>query len=350
MKSLIGAGALSLLFIAGSVAAQSGVSITSNPVTAVISPNTSQASLGTFTITGPLGTSVNSVPLTITAGGGATVGNLSNCRLYDAVGNSVTTGANVVGSIGAGANTFAFNSPVALTGNSVTYTVRCDVSSAAPVGTSTFTMNAGTPNVSASQQLAVSLDTAPSVPRGSQDVTLANITLSADTAMNVRVSSLPISLSTGGGATPALLTDCRIRDASDLTTVLTGSINPSGGTTVFALATPSVVLSGTEQTLNLTCDVSAASPIGGTFSFVITPSTVGAVNVATGAAITPGSGGFTSGTIIVSGEAIGGTPGLPGTPGIPNTGAGGAAAGILLALIAAMASVFAGATYLRRTA
>src|SRR3989344_4095154 len=148
MKSLIGAGALSLLFIAGSVAAQSGVSITSNPV-----------------------------PLTITAGGGATVGNLSNCQLYNAAGNSVTTGANVVGSIGAGANTFAFNSPVALSGNSVTYTVRCDVSSAAPVGTSTFTMNASMPNVSASQQLAVSLDTAPGVQRGSQAVTPANITL-----------------------------------------------------------------------------------------------------------------------------------------------------------------------------
>jgi LPXTG-motif cell wall-anchored protein len=211
--------------------------------------------------------------------------------------------------------------------------------------------------------LRINLDTAPSVPAGSNDVALANISVGA-TGANFNVTSIPLMISTSANGSVANLSDCKIRDASNLDGSLSSVATvTNGGATTFNFASPLFVSAGTANMLSLTCDVQPATAVGSAFVLSVTPGTVTASNASTGASVTPagipagGTGPLglpasTSGTVTVS--AVGTAPVTPGTgtdmgstPGVPNTGLGSSAGLLAVIAIAGIIALF-GAFYLGR--
>ncbi len=363
IRNIVGISAVAILLTAGVASAQTanGVTFTTTPNTSTVSPGTG-VNLGTVTFSGgSTGGSIASLPVTITAGGGATTSNLSNCQAFDANGSSITTGNNIVGSVSStGANTFNFNNALGVSPNGTSaVSIRCNVAANTPAG-ATFAISAGTPVLNPS--FGINVDVAPSVPRGAQDVTLASFFLSGvGSGAAVNVSSLPVSITAGSGASMSDLTSCSLQNATNLGTPLSGFVNPAGGTANFNLAIPLTTFAGLSNKLALVCDVSASAPIGGTYTIGITPASVNATNAGTGATVTPGalSGmvngapAATSGTVVVSGATIGepvpdDVGGGSGIPGIPNTGAGGA---LTIAVLLSGLVALLGTLYLRtRTA
>lgn len=354
--------ALTVLLVAGGAAAQTAgsVNVTSTPVTSGFSAGTNQ-NIGSLTLVGQQGGgAVTSLPISITAANGGVTGNLSNCQVFNSQGTSLTTGSNVINTIGTGANVFTLNAPLTVnsTTGTTTLNVRCDVSSSTPNG-STFTLSAGAATLG--PVLRVNLDTAPSVPAGSNDVALANISVGA-TGASYNITSIPLTVTSSANGSVANLTDCKVRDASNLDGSLTNVTTvTNGNVTTFSLAVPLLVPAGTSNMLSLTCDVQPAAAVGSTFMIAVTPGSVAATNAATGATVTPvgipaggtGPNGLpasTSGTIIVS--APGTAPVDPGTdtdttPGVPNTGMGTETGFLALISIAGIIALF-GAFYLGR--
>jgi|SRR3989344_939057 len=350
LRYIIPATVLASFLVAGVASAQTSVTTTTTPATGAISSGTA-VNLGSISMVGPFGSVVTSLPIAITAGGSASNSQLSSCQLYNSAGASVTTGVNVVNVIGSGSSVFTLNTPLGINANPLVLTLRCNVAAGVPAG-ATFTLNSVTPNVNARGPFVANLDIAPSVPVGSQDVTLSNISLGTGAATSVRISSIPLSITAGNGASVSQLSDCQLRNTSNLFGSLSGSINPVGGTVVFNLTTPFTIPAGSAEMFGLTCDVSSTTPVGGTFTIAITPSGIAAVDATTGASITAaavtgvGPNGLlpaTSGTIIVT-SAVTGVP--PVIPGVPNTGAGGSAQTALILALSALIAL-AGATYIR---
>lgn len=346
------------LFLLASVASAqtSGVGVTVTPGTGSVSAG-SGVNLGTITIAGPAtGASVTAIPLTFTASGGASAGNLSNCQIYNNLGQPISGTVNPAAN---GTAVFTLNAAQNVNTTATTYSVRCDVAGATPSG-ATFAYSAGVPTLATA--LSVNLDVAPSVPAGSQDVALANIFLDAsNSGSTVNLSSLPITVSAGNGASVAHLSDCRVRNSGNLSGSLT-SVVPSmtnGTATTYGFTTPLSIMAAGTQSFSYTCDVSAATPVGGTFTVSVTPGNVPATNASTGGSVIPtalvgvGPNGLpaaTQGTVIVTavGSAIGeGPTGNTGTPGAPNTGAGGLAVQIALILALSATVAAGGAMYLR---
>ncbi len=362
IKHLVGAGAVSIMLMAGVASAQatgaSGVNVGTSPVSGSISSGTG-VTLGTITLTGPQsGAGITGLPIVFTPGGGAATSNLSNCQV---VNNASGQSIGSLSTVGAGASTFNFSTPLNVTNATTTLTVRCDVASTIPSG-GMFTIFAGTPFMAPG--LGINLDTAPSVPRGSQDVALANISLGAmNSGANINISALPLTITAGNGATMSHLSDCRVRSTANLSGSVSGPITPTGGTSSFTFSPVLSVITGQSSMYALTCDVSSLTPVGGTFTISVNPSSASATNASTGATITPtgfsgtGPNGLpasTSGTVIVS-AATGGTGGNGGsggvgtnTPGVPNTGLGGNLATALGLLLASGLIALGGYAYLSR--
>ena len=318
--------------------------------------------MGTVLIPGNAqGTTALSVPITITPSAGGSLSSLSNCRLVNSAGVAVTQTLSTVAS---GPNTFTFSPGLFAggTAGTVSLTLRCDVATSTPAGV-TFSSVAGTPTyvASAFAPLSVNLDTAPSVPTGSQDVALANISLGANTADSIRITSIPLSVSAGAGASTADLVNCRITNTNNVGGALSASqALSSSGTTNFILSAPLTGFAGTSPMLSLPCDIQPVTPVGGTFTIGINPAAIVATNVTTGAAVTPtavvGVGpnnlpASLGGTVIVSGSAGTGTgtgTGGTGAPGIPDTGAGDAMNTLFVLALSALVALVSG-LYLRRS-
>ncbi|MFA7309850.1 MAG: hypothetical protein WC050_02995 [Candidatus Paceibacterota bacterium] len=364
MNTMVGpAVAVAFLVSAGFASAQvvtalSGVNVSSSPST-TISPGSNGATIGTITITGDATpASITSIPVTLTTSNGGTAANLSSCQLFNSGGSSLTTGGNVVVNPVSGINTFTLDTPLQVSSaiGTTTVSVRCNVASATPSG-ATFQFVAGAPMLTAA--LNVRIDTAPSVPAGSQNVTLANISLDAThSGSGVTLSGLPLTITAGNGGTTNNLSDCRIRNASSLDGSLTlGTSVNSGGATGMTLNAPFTLAGGTADMLALTCNVALTSPVGSTFTISVAPNTIPATIAGTGTTLTPtaavamGPNGLppaTSGTVIVSAPTdLGGVITPTPIPGTPNTGSGGTAfdAFIILALSALVA--LGGAAYMR---
>ena len=302
------------------------------------------------------GTTALSVPITITPSAGGSLSSLSNCRLVNSAGVAVTP---TLASVVSGPNTFTFSSGLFAGGSvgTVSLTLRCDVATSTPAGV-TFSSVAGTPTyvASAFAPLSVNLDTAPSVPTGSQDVALSNISLGANTSDSIRITSIPVMVSAGGGASIADLLNCRITNTNNVGGALSASqALSSGGTTNFILSAPLTVFAGTAPMLSLTCDVQPVTPVGGTFTIGINPAAIVATNVTTGAGVTPtavvGVGpnnlpASLGGTVLVSGPADTGTG--TGTPGVPDTGAGDTMNTLFILVLSALVALVSG-FYLRRS-
>ena len=206
IKKIVQICALSVVLVAGGAAAQTAgsVNVSTTPFTGSVSQGAG-VNFGSITLSGVNGgATVTSLPITITPANGGVAANVSNCQVFNAQGNSLTTGTNVVNTIGTGASTFTFNSPIAVNGNTgnAVLNVRCDVASTTPVG-AIFTISTGMANLAGTTTTTpttpvatttptgpvfrINLDTAPSVPAGAQDVTLANISLGA-TGANFNIS------------------------------------------------------------------------------------------------------------------------------------------------------------------
>lgn len=345
---MIPAIAAALLLTAGVVSAQTsgngGVNVSVTPTSSTITPGTG-VTLGTVQFTGDAaGASLTGFPITIGATGSGSVSNLSNCSLVNSNGTSVTGNVNP----SAGSNAFGFNSALNVSSGvgTTTLSLRCDVASNTPAGTA-FQLTAGTPTFATG--LRVNLDTAPTVPAGSTNVALANILLdSTRSGGAVSVSAIPVSITAGGGASNANLSNCRIRPSLTTDGALSGGIAVGSMQTV-ALNSAFVSAAGTRTSLAIACDVAAGTPVGSTFTIAITPSAVTATNTGTGASITP-TAGNSSGTVIVTATVSGGgdTDGDTGTPGVPNTGLGGNAAMTLGVLLFAALMALGGSYMLRR--
>ncbi|MDB5238517.1 MAG: hypothetical protein JWM46_787 [Candidatus Kaiserbacteria bacterium] len=355
--------ALAVLSVAGIASAQvvttngSGVNVVSTPVTTQITPGANGVTVGNFSITGNTnGAGIVSVPVTVTATNGATPGNLTNCQIFNANGTPLNTGSNVVSTLSA-TNAFVLDTPLTISGGVTTnLSIRCNVASATP-GASTFQLVVGATTLNGA--LSVQLDTAPSVPAGSQNVSLANISLDATHSANsVVFSSFPITLSAGNGGSLGNLTGCQIFNTANgiaAGAVLgTGTLVNNGGPTTFTLSSPITVAAGTANMLALNCNVSSGSPVGSTFTLAIDPATIPATVSGTGTSITPtvgvgiGANGLppaTSGTIVVS--APGDLSTVVTTPGVPNTGVGATGFEALFILLLSAMIAFGGALYLR---
>lgn len=205
--------------------------------------------------------------------------------------------------------------------------------------------SAGIAAAQTSPSLALNMYTSPRVEQGGQDVLLALVALSArNSSSAVQISSVPLSVNFGNGATVSHLSDCRVRDVNAFTTSLNNGANAVGivaGANTIPLDASFQVNAGATRTLALTCDVSASAPLGGTFDLSVTPSTFAATVVGGTTSVTPttglnsnGQSGPTSGTATVVADV---TPTAPSIPGVPNTGSDVTQNLILLAMAGAVA-------------
>lgn len=102
------------------------------------------------------------------------------------------------------------------------------------------------------------------------------------------VNSLPVNLALGGGALAGNLSNCLIYNTSGAST--TQALGPaitvaSSTANAFSFNTPLAVNSGSPVTLQVRCDVSAATPTSGTFQFTAGTSTAGLGTSSSGAAL-----------------------------------------------------------------
>lgn len=320
------------------VAAPAGpVNVTTTESSTGIVPGSTATNFGTIQLSANNGGTytITSIPITVTPGSGASTADLTNCQLMNSAGGTLTSGNNAVSTLGSGTNIFTFDTPLTVTGATSTITVNCNVNSSAASGT-TFGFVAGVPTLSPS--LGVTFNAIPSVPTGTQNAILGVITLDGTgSGSNINVTSLPITI-TENGATPANLTDCSLHNATSLATSLNTGNNAvstlltNGGVTTFTLDTPFSVPAGSGELLELTCNLSSATPTGSTITVSVAPSGIVASNASTGSFITPaasmsnGSAEPTSGTVEItapSSSSTGTTPVTTAVPGAPNTGEGG---------------------------
>ena len=348
-----------VMSVAGVASAQvvtsgSGVNVVSTPVTSQITPGGNGVTVGNFSVTGNTnGAGITSFPVSVTATNGATPGNLTNCQVYNTSGSALSTGNHIVTTLGA-TNVFVLDTPMVVsnTGGTVNLSLRCNVAAGTPSG-STFQIAVGAPYLN--QALSVRLDTAPSVPAGSQNVSLANISIDAThSANNVVFSSFPITLSAGNGGSLGNLSGCQIFNSSaGSLSAASASVN-SGGATIFTLSTPLTLLAGTADMLSLNCNVGAGTSVGSTYTLSIDPASIPVTVSGTGVSVTPtagvgaGSNGLpaaTGGTVAITSST--GLPPVVTTPGVPNTGAGTLSLAALFVLALAALVALGGALYLR---
>lgn len=349
---------LAVLAIATFVSAQAvPVTVTNQGSAIAPSANSSGVTLGTFTLvsTQSGGSSITSIPLSLTTGSGGNAADLNGCQIYNSNGSVVASSG--IASVASGVNTVSFPTPLQVSGNqSAQFTVRCNVGSNIASG-ATYQFTAGTPVTTAagtttptSASLRVLFTSASTVRPGAQDANLGVVTLSASNSNSaVQVSSLPVSITFGSGMAANMLSDCRIRNVNDMSSSFTATAPTIiAGSNVFTLDSPLQVPAGNTVFLALTCDVASAAPAGGTLLMSLTPGSIPATVVGSSASVTPmagtsvnGNAGPTSGSVLISSASAG-----PIIPGVPNTGFG--AAGNMMVLAASGIAIVLGAILLRR--
>ncbi len=203
-----------------------------------------------------------------------------------------------------------------------------------------------------SPSLGVILSATPVLRQGTGDAIMALVVLSAERSnAAIQTTSVPVTMSFGGGLTASSLTDCRIRNVNSLSSALNQtSVSPSPGLNTFTYDTPLQVDAGKVATLALTCDIASTAPSGGTVLLSLIPANVPATVVGSSTTITPTTGytlngnlGPTAGSVLLSSSAGTGGPTIPGAP---NTGLGGTAN--LMVILASAIAMILGVVLLRR--
>ncbi len=312
---------------------QNLVTVTTTAASTTPSAGSSGAVLGSVTLSasqsGQFGNvALSSIPLSLTTSGGATASNLTSCQLYNANGTALTTGANIIGTA-SGTNTFTFDSPLMVQGGqTTTLQVRCNVASGSP-SSGTYQFSAGMPIMSAG--LMATLNASPSVRVGAQDTLIALMSLSAQRSGSpIQVASLPLTVSFMNGAQAGNISDCRVRNLTNLVAPLNNGGNAIGivqGSNSIPLDTPLQINAGSMMTIAFTCDIASNVPLGGQISLALTPGSIPATVVGSNATVTPTTGfgtnnqpGVTSGTVVFTSVSAPTSPTQPTVPGVPNTG------------------------------
>lgn len=339
-RNLISAAALVLFSLAGSAFAQSATTsmlgVSSTPFTGSVSPGTA-VPLGTVTLTSPSGTyNVSSLPVNLTASGGGTAANLSNCMVYN-----TTSGASSTAALGptfttiSGSNTFSFNSSLAVTsGTPVTLQIRCNVASSTASG-SVFQFVASPTNVGSSVSggsLMAQADFVKQLPAGLNNAIVGIITLDATkSSQPITLTSMPIAVSASNGANLSAISNCYLSNMNGMA-LSTGGNALTGvtGNDTLRLDTPLTIPAGQGMLLVLHCSVASSAPVGGSLTFSFAPAAFNATS--NGMPVTVMQGMMSNGqpgsnsasiTIASQGTSQPGSGGTPSTPGTPNTGAGG---------------------------
>lgn len=184
---------------------------------------------------------------------------------------------------------------------------------------------------------------ASSINANTSNVILANVRLDATTSSeDIRLASLPITLTTGNGARASDLT-CRVVNAASPTVALNTGNNASttmvSGLNRINLDNPVVIARGTTTNLLVRCDIGSGLVVDGTYQFSINSNNV----VATG---------NTTGTPAVVGVTRASTPVVvpPVVPGIPNTGFGGNASTNVALILGSIVVAGLGLAYTRKLA
>lgn len=101
---------------------------------------------------------------------------------------------------------------------------------------------------------------------GGSSVLMANISLDAgQSGEDLRISSVPATLTIGGGAALTELTACQIFDGANAITTGSNTVNPTAAANVFVLDNPVTITKGTVKTLGIKCNVSGSATNNGTF-------------------------------------------------------------------------------------
>jgi hypothetical protein len=357
-------GAAVFLFGAGLALAQTdSMSASFNSNITTPSGGSQAVALGTVTLgaqgEGPF--TVASLPLTLQTYNGASAKDLSNCQLMN--GTGVSLNADHIPTIAqAGTPTiFVFDAPLSLSNSVDTQlTLECDVapsiasnatylfevgapSATVPTNLSTASTNTSTAStVSREGETTALLTVAPSVPAGSQNVSLATLSIAGAANTATTLNSIPVAIQYEGGAS---LTNCSIQNADALGVPLSSIVTPVTSPTTFTLISPVNVPANTVQRYALVCSVGTAAPQGSRITLSVDPAIVGA-----------GSSDSLTGTVSitapVTGNGAGAESGIGSNggsiPGIPNTGVGGDALATLLILALSLFAAFIGATVTRK--
>ncbi len=338
-----------LLGGASIAAAQSApiVSGTANTIGVVIVPGANGATVANLGLSsnaaGPV--FITSLPVTITPGNGAVLGNLSGCQVFNANGAALNSGVNIVNTV-QGTNVVTLDAPLLVTGGTPTnLTVRCNVSGATPSG-GTFQFSVGTPSFAPALSVVTpNLTLADVIVPGQQDAVVANVLLDATrSGTPIVVTTIPLMITSSDGGSTADLTDCRVRNTANGNAVL--NTNSSGlvttGSNVITLNSPFTVSAGSAALLSVTCDISPTAVNGATYLVGVTPTILAATN-GSGVSVVPT--GAVAGNVTSSGVPVTVFTGAT-TPSVPNTGAGDPPPALTLVLSGLALAL--GAFYLRR--
>ncbi|HEV8677548.1 MAG TPA: hypothetical protein VN701_01835, partial [Candidatus Paceibacterota bacterium] len=149
---------------------------------------------------------------------------------------------------------------------------------------------AGVASAQTSPSLMVGIDVSPQLALGTRG-TVALVKLDAsNSSANVEIPSLTFSGTFAGGAGQTTFTNCSIAFTNAINIALntgTHALSNFASTSVFTFDTPIVVPAGTTRWLGLVCDVDGATPQSGSVTVGVNPSTIGATNASSTAAIIP---------------------------------------------------------------
>lgn len=176
------------------------------------------------------------------------------------------------------------------------------------------------------------------------NATLARLTLDT-TGSNtaVRIASIPLSVTTGVGATTTSLTNCRVFNEATGGVLSSGTNIPAtlaSGMNSITLDTPFVIPAGTVTTLAVRCDIASNLVTGGTFQFSLNTANVVATDPVSGAAAVVTLRGVVVPPVIVVPPVV--------IPTVPNTGAGGQATGNIAIILGSLAVAGFGLAYARK--
>ncbi|MDO8564972.1 MAG: LPXTG cell wall anchor domain-containing protein [bacterium] len=290
---------------------------------------------------------VSGIPITLNLSAGATSTALSNCQLFNQSGAALSSGTTLL----PGTNTVTLNSALVIPANTVqNLTLRCNVTGGALGDTFQIVVNSTALAVSATPTtpapvLTVTATTIPAIQFNTipvSGVTLGTLRLDASPGGDIRISSIPVSVTTTGGASAGNLSNCQLFNQNGA--ALNAPVNVLGsGTNVITLTTPLVVGAGTSATLTLRCTVSPGVTTGGILQ--VTPgggTPVSGVVTSTGVTLSPAGTSLVGTAVSIVGAAT-----IP-VPGVPNTGVG-TNTPMLALLSAVLFLTLAGGIYLQRS-
>ena len=221
----------------------------------------------TLTYNGTGGIYVYDLPLNVSANGGASFSNLSNCRVFDQTTGIALSNAGITPT---SANSFSLGSAgVRVAANAPTVlAVHCDIASAIPSGGS-FQFSSGSGGTSTGTlSVTTSAVSGTIVPGSSSQQTLANVAIQNSSTGSLSVSQLPLSITAGGGANLSTLSSCQLYDQNgNALNTSSNVLNNVQSSNTINVDSSLTVAGNSTTNLTLRCNVAGGFPSGGTLQF-----------------------------------------------------------------------------------